>query len=88
MLCTKINESKQLHSIKHQLNKPERNSLIEFPTFPLTNLLFFQDSVYVLAAAVKEMIANETITEAPKDCDDSGVIWESGNILFLVHFQK
>lgn len=23
-------------------------------------------------------MANETITEAPKDCDDSGVNWESG----------
>lgn len=38
----------------------------------------FQDSVYVLASAIKEMITNETITEAPKDCDDSGTIWESG----------
>lgn len=26
------------------------------------------------------MMINETITEAPKDCDDSGAIWESGKI--------
>lgn len=37
-----------------------------------------QDSVYVLAAAVKELINNETITEAPKACEDTDVIWESG----------
>lgn len=37
-----------------------------------------QDSVYVLAAAIKEMMANETITESPNDCDDSGAIWETG----------
>lgn len=44
------------------------------------NFLFSQDSVYVLASAIKEMmIRNETLTEAPKDCDDSGTIWESGN---------
>lgn len=24
------------------------------------------------------MMINETITEAPKDCDDSGAIWDSG----------
>lgn len=41
-----------------------------------------QDSVYVLAAAIKEMMRNETITEAPKDCDDSGAIWESGKRMF------
>lgn len=38
----------------------------------------FQDSVYVLASAIKEMISNETIAEAPKDCGDSAVNWESG----------
>lgn len=37
-----------------------------------------QDSVYVLASAIKEMISNETIAEAPKDCGDSAVNWESG----------
>lgn len=30
------------------------------------------------------MITNETITEAPKDCDDSGTIWESGDLKFPV----
>lgn len=34
--------------------------------------------MYVLAAAIKEMMINETITVAPKDCDDSGTIWETG----------
>lgn len=29
---------------------------------------------------------NETITEAPKDCDDSGVSWETGKRLF--HYLK
>lgn len=32
----------------------------------------------MLAAAIKEMMINETITVAPKDCDDSGAIWETG----------
>jgi hypothetical protein len=45
-----------------------------------------QDSVYVLAHALKEMMINETITEAPKDCDDSGVFWETGKKLF--HYLK
>jgi nitric oxide synthase oxygenase domain/subunit len=45
-----------------------------------------QDSVYVLAHALKEMMMNETITEAPKDCDDSGVFWETGKRLF--HYLK
>lgn len=35
----------------------------------------------MLASAIKEMMPNESITEAPKDCDDSGVIWESGKFL-------
>lgn len=51
--------------------------------FPTGSL---QDSVYVLASAIKEMMLNETITEAPKDCDDSGVIWEAGKKLF--HYLK
>ncbi|CAO1443281.1 unnamed protein product [Diamesa serratosioi] len=45
-----------------------------------------RDSVYVLASALKEMMVNETITEAPKDCDDSGVFWETGKKLF--HYLK
>jgi glutamate receptor ionotropic, NMDA 1 len=40
----------------------------------------------VLASALKEMMVNETITEAPKDCDDSGVFWETGKKLF--HYLK
>lgn len=38
--------------------------------------------MYVLASAIKEMRLNETITEAPKDCDDSGALWESGKRIF------
>lgn len=45
-----------------------------------------QDSVYVLAEAIKDMMVNETITEAPKDCDDSGTLWETGKKLF--HYLK
>lgn len=47
----------------------------------------------MLAAAIKEMMINETITEAPKDCDDSGAIWESGTCVqagnsrsFVIYF--
>lgn len=36
--------------------------------------------MYVLASAIKEMMKNETITEPPKNCDDSGVNWESGEL--------
>ena len=45
-----------------------------------SSVIHQQDSVYVLASALKEMTANETITEAPKDCDDSGTFWESGKL--------
>ncbi|XP_055607534.1 glutamate [NMDA] receptor subunit 1 isoform X2 [Uranotaenia lowii] len=42
-----------------------------------------RDAIYVLASAIKEMMTfNETITEAPKDCDDTGSIWESGKKMF------
>ncbi|GJQ87548.1 Nmdar1 [Trypoxylus dichotomus] len=41
-----------------------------------------KDSIYVLASALKGMNKTTTITEAPKDCDDSGAFWESGRILF------
>lgn len=47
--------------------------------FPVELIYILQDSVYVLASAIKEMLPNETITEAPKDCDDSGTIWETGD---------
>lgn len=52
----------------------------------ILSLWTLQDSVYVLARAIKDMMLNETITEAPKDCDDSGVIWETGKKLF--HYLK
>lgn len=60
--------------------------LIILITSPLYVLIVSQDSVYVLASALKEMMVNETITEAPKDCDDSGVFWETGKKLF--HYLK
>lgn len=42
-----------------------------------------QDSVYVLASAINQMnLMNETITESPKDCEDSGVLWDSGKMIF------
>ncbi|XP_055636801.1 glutamate [NMDA] receptor subunit 1 isoform X2 [Toxorhynchites rutilus septentrionalis] len=42
-----------------------------------------RDAIYVLASAIKEMMThNETITEAPKDCDDTGAFWESGRKMF------
>lgn len=37
---------------------------------------------YVLALALRDMNQTENITEAPKDCDNSGSIWESGKVLF------
>lgn len=37
----------------------------------------------MLAAAINQMVAqNETITESPKDCEDSGVLWDSGKMIF------
>nr|WHU27574.1 NMDA receptor 1 [Matsumurasca onukii] len=41
-----------------------------------------QDSIYVLASALRDMNQTENITEAPKDCDNSGSIWETGKVLF------
>lgn len=37
---------------------------------------------YVLASALREMNQTKNITEAPKDCDNSGSIWETGKMLF------
>ena len=37
---------------------------------------------YVLAYAIRKMNETESITEAPKDCDNSGAIWEKGKSLF------
>ncbi|XP_045473590.1 glutamate [NMDA] receptor subunit 1 [Harmonia axyridis] len=43
-----------------------------------------RDSIYILASALRDMNINKTIqiTEAPKDCDNSGSIWETGKELF------
>ncbi|XP_017884037.1 glutamate [NMDA] receptor subunit 1 isoform X2 [Ceratina calcarata] len=41
-----------------------------------------EDSLVVLVSAVREMNKTKGITEAPKDCGDSGSIWETGKILF------
>lgn len=41
--------------------------------------LFFR---YVLASALRDMSKTQLITEAPKDCDNSGSIWETGKLLF------
>ncbi|XP_014240013.1 glutamate [NMDA] receptor subunit 1 [Cimex lectularius] len=41
-----------------------------------------QDSIYVLASALRDMNQTRNITEAPKDCDNSGSIWETGKTLF------
>lgn len=39
-------------------------------------------SRYVLASALREMNQTREITDAPKDCDNSGSIWETGKELF------
>ncbi|RZC38050.1 ANF receptor and/or Peripla BP 6 domain containing protein, partial [Asbolus verrucosus] len=41
-----------------------------------------KDSIYVLASALRDLNQTKDITEAPKDCDDSGQIWETGRDLF------
>lgn len=41
-----------------------------------------KDSIYVLASALRDMNQTKEITEAPKDCDNSGSIWETGRELF------
>lgn len=43
--------------------------------------------MYILASALMKMMEeNETITDAPKDCDDSSQFWETGKKLF--HYLK
>jgi len=37
---------------------------------------------YVLASALRQMNQTEVITEAPKDCGNTGQIWETGKALF------
>ncbi|KAF7271230.1 glutamate ionotropic receptor NMDA type subunit 1 [Rhynchophorus ferrugineus] len=41
-----------------------------------------RDSIYVLASALRDMNQSKEITAAPKDCDNSGSIWETGKDLF------
>ncbi|XP_037070917.1 glutamate [NMDA] receptor subunit 1-like isoform X2 [Pollicipes pollicipes] len=65
---------------------------LEAPTVPAGVLGFrlsasdetrhIKDSLYVLASALKEMTAKENITEAPKDCNNTGDGWETGKKLF------
>lgn len=40
------------------------------------------NSSYILVSAIRDMIEAEVITEAPKDCDDTGTVWETGKLLF------
>ncbi|BET00931.1 Glutamate [NMDA] receptor subunit 1 [Nesidiocoris tenuis] len=40
------------------------------------------DSIRVLVSALRDMNQTRNITEAPKDCDNSGSIWETGKSLF------
>ncbi|XP_066591394.1 glutamate [NMDA] receptor subunit 1 isoform X2 [Prorops nasuta] len=40
------------------------------------------DSLRVLVSALREMNQTKEITKAPKDCSDSGSIWETGKRLF------
>lgn len=37
---------------------------------------------YVLASALRDLNQSNTITVAPKDCDNSGSVWETGKDLF------
>ncbi|XP_076160920.1 glutamate ionotropic receptor NMDA type subunit 1 isoform X2 [Ptiloglossa arizonensis] len=41
-----------------------------------------EDSLVILVFALRAMNESEEITEAPKDCGDSGSIWETGKRLF------
>ncbi|CAF4920372.1 unnamed protein product [Pieris macdunnoughi] len=41
-----------------------------------------QDSIYVLASAIREMNKTEEINAPPSDCDNSGSIWQTGQVLF------
>ncbi|XP_014472992.1 PREDICTED: glutamate [NMDA] receptor subunit 1 isoform X3 [Dinoponera quadriceps] len=46
------------------------------------------DSLFVLVSALRAMNNSEKITEAPKDCGDSGSIWETGKKLFTYILQQ
>ncbi|KAL0818978.1 hypothetical protein ABMA28_008267 [Loxostege sticticalis] len=41
-----------------------------------------QDSIYVLASAIRDMNTSEEINAPPSDCDNSGSIWTTGHHLF------
>nr|CAG4644557.1 EOG090X00ST [Leptodora kindtii] len=41
-----------------------------------------RDSLYLLASALRDMRKMENLTEAPKDCNSSGAIWETGKMYF------
>nr|CAG4640619.1 EOG090X00ST [Eulimnadia texana] len=41
-----------------------------------------RDSLYIIASALKDLQKTEEVTEPPKDCDNSGIIWETGKSLF------
>ncbi|CAH0677873.1 unnamed protein product [Spodoptera exigua] len=41
-----------------------------------------QDSIYVLASAIRDMNTSEEIHAPPSDCDNSGSIWTTGRLLF------
>lgn len=58
-------------------------SQLELTHCPFSSTCPPQDSVYVLASAINQMtVMNETITESPKNCEDSGVLWDSGKMIF------
>ena len=50
--------------------------------YPLVVYKFYFVFRYVLASALRDLNQTKEITEAPKDCDDSGQIWETGRDLF------
>ncbi|KAI5633392.1 receptor family ligand binding region domain-containing protein [Phthorimaea operculella] len=41
-----------------------------------------QDSIYVLASAIRDMNTSEEIHAPPSDCDNSGSTWNTGRLLF------
>ena len=45
-------------------------------------LSFLADCRYLLASALREMESIENLTEAPRDCNTSGVVWQTGKTYF------
>lgn len=41
-----------------------------------------QDSIYVLASAIRDMNKSDEILAPPSDCDNSGTTWTTGRLLF------